>query len=126
VGRVTELAGIWRRHAEMLRRYGDDRGATVLEALAGQLEEAIQEQECEVLTLSQAADESGYSKRRLRELVAEGKLPNQGERGRPRILRGDLPVKPVKQRDRAGQEKRSLAYDPLQDARGLVGRMAVR
>lgn len=126
MGRVIELVGTWRRHAEMLRRYGDDRGATVLEALAGQLEEAIQDQEQEVLTLSQAADESGYSKRRLRELVAEGRLPNQGERGRPRILRSDLPAKPVKQRPAARGGSGGTGYDPFQDARMLAGRIAAR
>lgn len=126
MGKVAELAGTWRGHAEMLRRYGDDRGATVLEALAGQLEEAIRDQEQEVLTLSQAAAESGYSKRRLRELMADGKLNNQGERGRPRILRGDLPVKPVKQRPAASPGSRDTRYDPLQDARRLVGQIGVR
>lgn len=100
------------------------------EAIAGQLEEALREHESEVLTLSQAAAESGYSKRRLRELVAEGKLENRGEKGRPRILRRDLPLKPASNgngkssgglRRHADQGGR---YDPFQDARSLVGRMA--
>ena len=68
VGRLTELAGTWRQHAEMLRRYGDERGAAVLEAIAGQLEEALREHETEVLTLPRrrsradtASDGSGSS-----------------------------------------------------------------
>ena len=74
----------------------------------------------EVLSLSEAAAESGYSKRRLRELLTEGKVPNQGERGRPRILRADLPLKAGRNRN----GKRSVGYDPLKDARSLAGRMA--
>lgn len=130
MGRLTELAGTWRQHAEMLRRYGDERGAAVLEAIAGQLEEALSERESEVLTLSQASAESGYSKRRLRELVAEGKLENRGEKGRPRILRRDLPLKPSRNgngKPNGGPSRRAdrgVRYDPLQDARSLVGRMA--
>lgn len=134
MGRLTKLAGTWRQHADTLRQYGDDRGGAVLEALADQLEQAIREHQNEVLTLAEAAQESGYSKRRLRELMAEGKLENQGEKGRPRILRRDLPVKPARNGRGThpvtsnGSGKRvgtqSHAYDPLQDARALVGRMA--
>lgn len=55
----------WRNHAEILRRYGDDRGAILLETVAGQLEEAIRDEKDQLLSLSQAAEESGYSKRRF-------------------------------------------------------------
>ena len=47
----------------------------------------------EILTLQEAAAESGYSKRRLREFVHEGSVPNVGRKGAPRIRRGDLPRK---------------------------------
>ena len=47
----------------------------------------------EGLTLDQAAEESGYSKRTIREQVARGKIPNAGKHGRPRIRRADVPRK---------------------------------
>ena len=40
-----------------------------------------------------SALESSYSTEHLRKMVASGMIPNSGERGRPRIRRGDLPVK---------------------------------
>ena len=86
-GTLSSVAATWRQDATMLRSYGDERGAGILEAVAGQLDGALRDHAMEVLTLSEAAAESGYSKRRLRELLTEGKVPNQGERGRPRILR---------------------------------------
>lgn len=48
----------------------------------------------ELLTLEQAAGETGYSKAHLRRLAAMGRLPQQGGAYRPRYRRGDLPRKP--------------------------------
>lgn len=48
----------------------------------------------ELLTLEQAASETGYSKAHLRRLAALGRLPQQGGHYRPRYRRGDLPRKP--------------------------------
>jgi len=111
-----ELPELWRTDAEVLRGYGDTRGAEILERVAGQLETAIREGEREELNLTEAAEVSGYSKRRLRELVADGTIPNQGRKGSPRLLRGDLPTKP-----RSGRGKGS--YSPSDDARAILGRV---
>lgn len=113
---VANLASTWREDAEKLRIYGDERGAVLVETLAGQLENALREADTEVLTLDEAAQASGYSKRRLRELVAEGKVPNAGEKGRPRLLRGDLPTKP-------GRRGSTDDYDASEDARAILGRI---
>jgi len=91
---LEQLAQEWRSEAERLRsRYSLDDLAKLCDTHAAELQEAIREAASEELTLAQAARESGYSERRLRELVAEEKVPNAGELGRPRIRRGDLPRK---------------------------------
>ena len=88
----SDLAGAWRGEAERLRtRYGRDDLAALAEAHADELEEAIREAEDELLSPAEAARESGYSERRLRELRTEGRLVDYGEPGRPRYRRGELP-----------------------------------
>ena len=49
--------------------------------------------EDEELTLAESELASGYSKRRLSELIADGTIPNLGRKGAPRIRRADLPRK---------------------------------
>jgi hypothetical protein len=115
---LSELLGTWREDAERLRLYGDSRGADVVQRLAGQLEAAMTDAEREVLSLAAAAEESGYSERRLREFLADGTVPNAGEKGRPRILRGDLPRKGR----RSSVDGPRIAYDPAADARAILGR----
>ena len=91
---LTDLAGQWTAAATSLARWGDDRGATILRQCATELDAAAREHENELLTIAQAAPESGYSRDHLRALVASGEIPNAGRKGSPRIRRGDLPRKP--------------------------------
>ncbi len=67
--------------------------AAQMEAMADELEARISEWLEERLTLDQAAQESGYTYNHLQTCVAEGKLPNAGQPGEPRVRRRDLPVK---------------------------------
>lgn len=113
---LNDLAKRWRSDAQTLRDYGDLRGATVVEALAVELEDAIREVDQEVVTMTEASEVSGYSKRRLRELVNAGDLDNVGRKGAPRFRRGDLPAKP-------GKPKGGGSYDPSDDARAILGRI---
>jgi len=112
---VTELLGTWRAEAGVLRSYGDERGASLVEHLAHRLEAALEASREEELTLDEASEVSGYSKRRLREMIAEGRVHNAGEKGRPRILRADLPRKP-------GRSAPNDGYDPTEDARRILMR----
>jgi len=96
---LEDLIRRWHEEAALLRRYGDDRGANVCVLHADELDHAARAIQDEVLTLEKAAVESGYSRSRLRHLVAEGSIPNAGRKGSPRIRRGDMPRKP---RERAG------------------------
>jgi predicted urease superfamily metal-dependent hydrolase len=85
----------WRNQdAPMLRLRGAVEAAATTEALANELERLAEQHTKEVLTFDQAADESGYSADHIARLVAEGRLQNVGERGAPRVLRGQLPKKP--------------------------------
>ena len=89
----SELVIRWRADAERLVRYADERGAAVVRRLADELDAALSTVADEPLTLAQAAQESGYSRGRLRHMVAAGQVPNLGRKGAPRLRRGDLPHK---------------------------------
>lgn len=110
---LKNLADEWRDRANNLRRWADAEGAArALEGAAAELEAALREATDEALTLAEASEASGYSERRLRELLADGTIPNAGRRGAPRIRRGDLPR-------RAGRTT-PTGYDPAADARQLL------
>lgn len=92
--RILQLAAYWRDEAATLRGYGAEAQATAIERCACDLEEKAGSEGQEVLTLAEAARASGYSADHLGRLVREGKIPNAGRPGSPRIARGDVPVKP--------------------------------
>ena len=68
---VETLPATWRTQAKALRRYRDET----------------------TLSLTEAARESGYSTDHLGRLVRDGKIPNTGRPGAPRIARSHLPRK---------------------------------
>ena len=78
----------------MLREYGDDpRVAKVWEVAAVELDEALRNWSEETLNLADAAKLSGYTAAHLSDLVRQGKIPNAGRLGAPRIRRADIPIK---------------------------------
>lgn len=94
---LATLADRWREDARMLRLYGHERTAATCERHAEELEDAFRSWQLEELTVAEAAEESGYSKDRLRELVREDEIPDHrppGSQGEIRIRRCDLPRKP--------------------------------
>lgn len=99
---LTDLTENLREEAETFRRRGIEREADLLESVAEDVEIALHAFRTERLTVAEAAAESGYSPKRLRELVREGKLPDErpdGSRAEIRIRRCDLPRKPCAQAD---------------------------
>ena len=95
VNALMALAASWREEAATLeRRYHDERAARIFRLLATELEHVVDQLDGELLRLSDAAAESGYSADHLRHLVADGTIPNAGRKGAPRIRRKDLPAKP--------------------------------
>jgi hypothetical protein len=114
-----ELAAAWRARAGELRPYAPA-AAEAFERAAAELEGALREAAEEPLTLAEASAESGYSERRLRELVAAGEIPQAGRKHAPRIRRADLPRRP------GGAGPGSAGgYDPEADAAALFSRGAL-
>lgn len=92
--RISELSDEWRALAEQQRRLGAEPQARTLEYCADALGSVLRANEDELLSLQQAADESGYSVDHLGRLIRERKVPNAGRKARPLIRRSDLPAKP--------------------------------
>lgn len=92
---LDELSARWRQQAD---GYAQDaalvRGDALLLRVADELEIAWRAWREAELTLAAAAAESGYSRDRLRELIAEGRLPATGEGSDLRVRRCDLPKRP--------------------------------
>jgi hypothetical protein len=104
----------WRSRAEELRPYAAPAAEAFVRA-AFELEEAMREAADEELTLAEAARESGYSERRLRELVKDGDIPNAGRKGAPRLRRADRP--------RKGRKPAEGSYDAQEHATSILSRM---
>jgi hypothetical protein len=82
-----------RKDAGMMRQYGIDGPAAILEACAARFEARLREWELQALTLEEAAEESGFSYSALQKKLSTGELENAGVKGSPRVRRGDLPRK---------------------------------
>ncbi len=74
---------------------------------------------CDLLTLTEAARESGYSADHLGRLVKAGAIPNSGRTNAPRIRRKDLPRKASRLRSERGSG-RLVDATPVQIARAVV------
>jgi hypothetical protein len=116
----------WRARIAMFRRHGIGEAATTGETFADELEAFLRTTDDMTLTIAQAAAESGYSEDHLARQIREGKIPNAGRPGAPRIRRADLPRKPRVVTAGAGiydagADARSLLADRLQTIGGAHG-----
>lgn len=111
---ARELAPEWRARAEFLRKHGAEQAARTAETLADELEGSLRAADEVPLTLARAGAASGYSEDHLARQVRQGKIPNAGRPGAPRIRVRDLPRKARIATTNAG------AYDPHADARSLL------
>lgn len=84
------LAARWRALAETLAPYAEA-AARAFEHAANDLEHALRAEANALLSLDDAAAESGYSAAHLSRRIREGTIPNAGRRNKPLIRRGDLP-----------------------------------
>jgi hypothetical protein len=96
---VERKASEWAEDAAVLRRRGCDREAEIWERAAAELRSALRDDDDALLTQAEAAAESGYTTRRLRQLD----LPNHGRTGSPRYRRGDLPRKAASRSDESAE-----------------------
>jgi len=90
----TDLSPSWRSLAETFREHAAEPLALAYERCAEQLDLALAQADDELLTVTQAAAETGYSQRHLRRMVADGTIRQAGTPNRPRLLRSELPRKP--------------------------------
>ena len=93
----ARLVSRWREEAQILRRYGDENKAALLDECASQVETAWCDYLLEELSVEEAAFESGYSLDRLRTLVRRGVIPDRRQpdaKSKIRIRRSDLPRRP--------------------------------
>ena len=90
---LPDLPHAWRDRAEDLRRFSAAAAAAFEEA-AEQLDRSLAEAGDTLLTLAEAARESGYSHSHIARLIRERKIPNAGRPKAPRVRWRDLPRKP--------------------------------
>lgn len=90
---VSRLAGKWEAVAATLRHYGDQRGELLLKSLKEELLTTAREDMDVLLSLREAAIESGYHEDSLGRMVKENRIPNRGRTNAPKVRRGDLPKK---------------------------------
>lgn len=97
----AELPDDWRALAAQQRRLGADAQARILEFCADELAAALMRAGDELLSLSRAAQESGYSVDHLSRMVREGRIPNSGRKSKPLIRRRNLPVKTSRSKEKS-------------------------
>ena len=90
-------------------------GALIARQIVASLRRVRETALAETMSLTEAAERTGYSAEHIGRLVRRGRLPNAGRKNAPRVRLGDLTleVKPKL----AGKSAR--LYDPLSDARSL-------
>ncbi|HXC25779.1 MAG TPA: hypothetical protein VNU46_07680 [Gemmatimonadaceae bacterium] len=111
----SELRDRWALRREVLSECGDEKTAKMIEKFLADLDVLAHSEDETILTLAQAVAFSGYSVDHLGFLVRQGKIPNVGRKGIPRIRLGDLPHRTVRNIART----RRKTYDVDADARTL-------
>lgn len=89
---AAALSSQWRLRADNLERYSPFAAQAFRDA-ADELEKTLQGAE-ETVSLKEAAMLGGYSTDSLQRMVAAGRIQNYGRKGKPRIRRADVPLKP--------------------------------
>ena len=106
-----ELPSWVRTYVQDLRVNAEDRAGlwphdplvSTLLSVADEIEERALSHVLEALTLGDAAEESGYSYSAIQKMVASGELSNLGDKGNPRVRRGDLPRKAIAPPTQSGE-----------------------
>ena len=107
---VAEILAKWEaRHAEWQRLGVQVSGAAIADEILTDLHALTRANALEALTLREAAMLSGYTVDHLQRLVSAGQLENIGRKGRPRVRRGDLPLKPGHRLPSEGPESQFAA-----------------
>jgi hypothetical protein len=92
---TQELADLWRQHAALLRRYGAEAQAAVLDQCAADVEAELRERDSIRVSLERAVEITGFSRSHLRRLWRNGaKVRKLGTEDSPEFQLSDLPRKP--------------------------------
>jgi hypothetical protein len=92
----NEIIARWRsRQQEWGRVRAQVDGATVCEEILIDLEALAADADEQLVTLTEGAEISGYSREHLGRLVRQGLLQNYGRPNAPKVRRGDLPRRPL-------------------------------
>lgn len=75
-------------------RLSNPAAAAAFRKAAELVEAAVASHDSELLTISAACGESGYTYHGIYGLVRKGVIENFGGKGRPLVRRGDIPLKP--------------------------------
>src|SRR5215472_14734460 len=89
---VSALPAHWRSRATELERYAPA-AAQAFKDAADQLDDALQAS-TDSVSISAASSLGGFSADHIQRLVAKGRIDNVGRKGKPRIRRQDVPMKP--------------------------------
>jgi hypothetical protein len=90
----TEILARWQaRRTEWERLKVRVDGATLCNEVIADLEALVESEDGVLLSLTEAASYSGYSREHLGRLVSGGHIRNWGRPSAPRVRRGDLPIK---------------------------------
>jgi hypothetical protein len=118
---LTDLLDRWRKEIADLRSMYFDEGRAALTARhLTELENALNLQSNELLTLAEASRLSGYTEDHLGRLVRDGKIANAGREHVPRIRRADVPLKASRLRNSDTPLQYARADSPRQIARSIV------
>jgi hypothetical protein len=118
-----ELLKRWEARREEFRRlrvHVD--GALMIDEFLSDLEAEEHQAGDQELSLSQAAEMSGYSTEHLARLIRAGRIRNCGRKNKPLIRLADLPHKPTKSLASCV----TASYDAAADARALLSRRGER
>lgn len=115
-----DFAAKWAAEADTMRQRGATvNGAALLDEVLRDFQEATRGHNDELLNLTEAAEESGYSADYLGSLVRQGRIANAGRPHAPRIRRRDLPRKAC-QLPPPERPVRLMGATPVQIARAVV------
>lgn len=109
---VGELLDYWQMKADSSREMGFEAVARAYEEARRILKAVHWHQMERPMTVEEAAEDTGYSRDHLYDLIRQGKLRNIGEPGRPRVCRADLPRKPNGDDERSWSEA-ELYSEPI-------------
>ena len=124
--RLHGRVALWREQADRFEKHGCVEAAATYRVAADALERELDNWENELLSIKEAAEESGYSEETLRRKTRNGELPAERSPGKNTHLR-------IRRRDlcrNAGRVPKadspaSTAYDPLTDARDIAQRQEI-